>query len=53
MDNFYETGPMFLVYRDSEGSLYSQNWEDLASVGTLIDPDSDEDLELIGWSKTV
>lgn len=38
-----------LVYRGSDGILYTQPGEDIVSSGTLIDPDTDEDMELIGF----
>lgn len=43
------TNSMFLVYQDSEGRKFYQHWEDLTESGTLIDPETGEDLELIGW----
>lgn len=49
MDDSVQTGNMFLVYRDSEGELYSQLWSDVATEGGLVDPYTDEDMELIGW----
>lgn len=45
----YNTNSMFLIYKDSEGRQFSQHWEDLSEMGTLIDPETGEDLELIGW----
>lgn len=49
MANF-NTGPMWLIYRDSGGKLKSQPWGDLEEVGPLIDPDTGDDLDLVGWS---
>lgn len=43
------TSSMFLVYQDSEGRQFSQHWEDLTNMGTLIDPETGEDMELVGW----
>lgn len=44
------TSDMFLVYRDEEGILHTQHWSDLVEVGTLINPDTGDDMELIGWT---
>jgi len=41
---------MFLVYADSNGEHHYQYWADVATVGGLIDPETGEDMELIGWS---
>lgn len=43
------TNDMYLVYRDIEGNHHFQHWEDVTSCGTLIDPETGEDMELIGW----
>ena len=43
------TGPMELVYQDSSGNLHSQPWSDLVESGTLIDPDTGDDMPIIGW----
>lgn len=45
-----QTSDMFLVYRDAKGILHTQHWSDLMEVGTLIDPDTEDVLELIGWT---
>jgi hypothetical protein len=49
----YNTDAMFLIYRDSEGRRFTQHWQDLTEMGTLIDPETGEDLELIGWHSAV
>ncbi|WP_314191961.1 hypothetical protein [uncultured Arthrobacter sp.] len=36
-----------LIYRDAAGKTYEQPLADIESAGTLIDPDSGNDLELI------
>ena len=38
---------MTLVYRDTAGKTHEQPLADIGSAGTLIDPDSGNDLELI------
>lgn len=45
-----QTGALDLVYRDENGDLHTQSWDDLTESGTLIDPESGEDMELVGWS---
>lgn len=46
-----KTTKMFLVYKDSDGEFHYQPWQDVAEVGTLIDPETGDDMELIGWSE--
>lgn len=45
----YNTTHMHLVYRDSEGNLHEQPWQDVVEVGTLIDPETGDDMEIVGW----
>ena len=45
----FETGEMFLVYRDSEGKLHKQHWSDIIEVGTLFDAETEEDMDIVGW----
>lgn len=40
---------MFLIYRDERGNLHAQPWQDVQDVGGLIDPDSGDDRDIIGW----
>lgn len=44
------TEDMWLVYRTQSGDSYYQPWQDLQESGTLVDPDTDEDMELVGWT---
>jgi hypothetical protein len=46
------TSKMFLVYLDDAGLEYYQPWED-AEVGPMVDEDTGEDMELVGWTKRV
>lgn len=41
---------MFLVYEDDNGEHHYQHWEDVVDVGSLIDPDTGEDMKIIGWT---
>lgn len=41
---------MWLVYVDVEGQMHSQHWSNLAEIGTLIDPENGEDMDVIGWT---
>ncbi len=50
MSKKIETSDMWLVYEDSSGNKHYQPWTDLVECGTLIDPESDEDMEMIGWT---
>ena len=38
-----------LVYHDESGYEYTQPLFDLVDSGTLIDPETDDDLGLVGW----
>ena len=45
----YRTDRMWLVYVDENGRLHYQQWEDLVDCGTLIDPETQQDMEIVGW----
>lgn len=45
-----EHGDMWLVYVDDNGNRHHQHWRDIAEVGNLIDPESGEDMDLLGWT---
>lgn len=38
-----------IVYTDENGCLYDQPLSDLPDVGTLIDPDTGDDMEIVGY----
>lgn len=40
---------MHIVYTDEKGCLYDQPLSDLPDVGTLIDPDSGDDMAIVGY----
>lgn len=40
---------LVLIYRDEAGDFYEQPATDLVEVGTLINPETDEDMALVGW----
>lgn len=40
---------MHIVYTDKQKRLYDQPLSDLPDVGTLIDPDTGDDMEIIGY----
>lgn len=40
---------MHIVYTDEQKRLYEQPLSDLPDSGTLIDPDTDDDMEIIGY----
>lgn len=45
------TSDMWLVYvSDDNQQRYFQPWQDLVSFGTLIDPDTGNDMDLLGWT---
>lgn len=41
---------MELVYRDADGNEHRQPWQNISEVGTLIDPETGDDMELDGWA---
>lgn len=48
---FFSSIPMWLVYeKDSEGTQAHQPYQDLVEAGTLIDPNTGDDLEIVGWT---
>lgn len=47
--NNIKTGPLFLVYEAEDGAQFLQPFEDVATCGELLDPDTDEELEVVGW----
>jgi len=47
------TSALSLVYRNPKGELHYQPADDLQECGTPIDPETDEVMELIGWSTTM
>lgn len=44
----FNTQPIWLVYKDEDGNLFTQPLMDMPEVGTLIDDDGN-DMELVGW----
>lgn len=38
-----------IVYTDEKGCLYDQSLSDLPDSGTLVDPDTDGDMEIVGY----
>ncbi|QBP33369.1 hypothetical protein SEA_BRUTONGASTER_155 [Gordonia phage BrutonGaster] len=43
------TDGMWLVYVDAAGNEHAQPWGDLTTAGTLIDPETGDDMEIVGW----
>lgn len=40
---------LVLIYQDKAGNFYEQLATDLVESGTLINPETDEDMDLVGW----
>ena len=40
---------VILIYTAEDGTEYEQPLADITSAGTLVDPESGDDLELTGW----
>jgi hypothetical protein len=47
------TSDMYLVYKDDNGDYHRQHWKDVVVVGTLIDPETGDDMEIVGWTDGV
>lgn len=47
--NNIKTKPLFLVYEADDGAQFLQPFEDVVTCGGLLDPDTDEELEVVGW----
>lgn len=47
------TSAMYLVYAAENGQLHYQHWQDVTHVGGLIDPDTDLDMQIIGWTTDI
>lgn len=43
------TTPMFLVYVAEDGTAHEQPFRDVPVSGSLIDPDTGDDMPIIGW----
>jgi hypothetical protein len=46
----YSTSPAYLIYRDGEGRSHHQSWAGIEDQGALIDPDTGDDMPIVGWS---
>lgn len=40
---------LVLIYQDEDGGLHEQFAVDLVESGTLINPETGEDMDLVGW----
>lgn len=47
-----DTTDITLIYRNLDGEEFEQPLSDLPEAGILIDPESGDDLELLGWKFT-
>ena len=47
------TTDMFLIYKADNGEHYYQHWMDVVNDGTLIDPETGEDMKVVGWTSSV
>ena len=45
----HRTDDLYLVYLDEDSNHHLQHYLDLPEAGTLIDPDTGEDMVLVGW----
>ena len=42
----------YLAYKDANGDTHYQPTSDITHVGTLIDPETGDDMEMVGWSES-
>lgn len=47
------SGDKYLVYIDADGGNHYQPVWDVTEAGTLIDPETGDDMEMIGWSNGI
>lgn len=47
------TSNMWLVYVDESGNRHYQHYTQLVQDGTWVDPETDQDMEIIGWTTEV
>ena len=50
--NLQESSSLSLWYMDEYGNLYDQPLSDVVEVGTLIDPETGDDMEMLGFTET-
>lgn len=46
-----DTDKVVLVYHDEQGDLHEQPLSDVVEVGTLIDPETGDNMPLVGWKQ--
>ncbi|AWN04597.1 hypothetical protein PBI_GRAYSON_269 [Rhodococcus phage Grayson] len=44
------TDNMYLVYVDNNGQEHHQPWQDVVQSGSLIDPETGDDMDIVGWA---
>lgn len=49
----YPASEVTIVYEDENGEQYTQPLTDIVESGTLTDPSTGEDLEIVGWIREV
>jgi hypothetical protein len=49
-ENENKNKPVYAVYEDAKGTMYTQPLSDIQAVGTLIDEDNGDDLNMIGYT---
>lgn len=49
MTPYNDINALVLVYRSEAGEYYEQPATDLIIAGTLIDPETGDDMDLVGW----
>lgn len=49
MADYADIDNLILIYQDEMGLLYEQPASDITTSGTLIDPETGEDMELVGY----
>lgn len=45
--NAFHPSEVAVIYRSEDGEEYTQTVSDIAEVGTLIDPETGDDMEII------
>lgn len=45
-----QTSAMWIVYESETGELFYQPYTDLVEAGTLIEPETGDDMPILGWA---
>lgn len=44
---------LWLMYKDSQGGIHYQSWAEVVTSGTMTDPETGEDMNIIRWTSEI